>query len=206
MGQHIGRTRQQDGKKTGQDRRQGGRVGVGQHGGHERRQHEGGGGCGKEDRCPEAVGVSLGFRHNETAEVVGAAMIAVTNLVQWTSNGVSRVCDYLRMWCVYLVMMVSTDVIGCGGFGGVRVRVRVASRPSQKPGLSSRPGKNNFLHAPTITQPPQWKQMVGSVTRWAAGGQGAPSQVACARRQAQVEYFQLAGRASRHRAKLSVYA
>ncbi len=32
VGQHSGRTQQQDGKKT-QDRRQGGSVGVGQHGG-----------------------------------------------------------------------------------------------------------------------------------------------------------------------------
>ncbi len=33
MAQHVGRTRQQGGKKTGQGGRQGGRVGVGQHGG-----------------------------------------------------------------------------------------------------------------------------------------------------------------------------
>jgi hypothetical protein len=33
VGQHVGRTRQQDGKQTGQDRRQGGRVSVGRQGG-----------------------------------------------------------------------------------------------------------------------------------------------------------------------------
>jgi hypothetical protein len=59
--------------------------------------------------------------------MVGYNDHAVTNLVQWTSSGVSRACDDLRMWCVHLVMMVSTDAIGCvstdaigcGGFGGV---------------------------------------------------------------------------------------
>ncbi len=102
------------------------------------------------------------------------------------------------MCCVYLVMMVSTDAIGCGGFGGVRVRVRVASRPSQKPGLSSRPGKNNFLHAPTITQPPQWKQMLGNARRHTMDGPPeAKARPPRSRRQAQVEYFQLAGCASR---------
>ena len=34
----------------------------------ERRQHVGSGGCGKEDRRPEALGVSQGTQHNETAE------------------------------------------------------------------------------------------------------------------------------------------
>ncbi len=57
MGQHVGRARQQDGKKKVQQWRQGGRVRVGQHGG----------GCSKEDRRPEAVDVSQGTQHNETA-------------------------------------------------------------------------------------------------------------------------------------------
>jgi hypothetical protein len=35
----------------------------------ERRQHESGGGCGKEDRRPEALGVSQGTQHNEPRKV-----------------------------------------------------------------------------------------------------------------------------------------
>jgi hypothetical protein len=41
----------------------------------ERRQHEGGGGCGKEDRRPEAVGVSQGTQHNETVRLHSAMSI-----------------------------------------------------------------------------------------------------------------------------------
>ena len=35
----------------------------------ERRQHVGSGGCGKEDRRPEALGVSQGTQHNEPRKV-----------------------------------------------------------------------------------------------------------------------------------------
>jgi hypothetical protein len=57
---------QQDGKKTGQDgqRREAGWAWDSTA--DERRQHEGSGGCGKEDRRLEAVGVSQGTQHNET--------------------------------------------------------------------------------------------------------------------------------------------
>ena len=49
-------------------------------------------------------------------------------------------------------------------------RKTVASRPSQKPGLSSRPGQTtSFTRAsPTITQPPQWKQ-IGNARRQTMG-------------------------------------
>jgi hypothetical protein len=64
VAQHVGRTRQQGGKKTGQDGRQGGRVGVGQHGGRTpttRGQRRTG--------APEAVGISQGTQHNEPHKV-----------------------------------------------------------------------------------------------------------------------------------------
>ena len=84
-------------------------------------------------------------------------------------------------------------------------RKTVASHPSQKPGLSSRPGQTtSFTRAsPTITQPPQWKR-IGNARRQTMGCARPSSQVACARRQAQVEYVQLAGCASRHRAMLEL--
>ena len=50
-------------------------------------------------------------------------------------------------------------------------RKTVASRPSQKPGLSSRPGQTTFFTraaSPTITQPPQWKH-IGNARRQTMG-------------------------------------
>ena len=64
--------------------------------------------------------------------------------------------------------------------------------PSRAPVLPSRSHRNGN------------KSETQGVRRWAARGQGPSSQVACARRQAQVEYVQLAGCASRHRAMLEL--
>ena len=64
--------------------------------------------------------------------------------------------------------------------------------PSRAPVLPSRSHRNGN------------KSETQGVRRWAARGQGTSSQFACARRQVQVEYFLLAGCASRHRAKLGL--
>ena len=89
-------------------------------------------------------------------------------------------------------------------------RKTVASRPSQKPGLSSRPGqttsfthaRQSYHHAATAMETNRKRKASDDGLREAKAR--PPSQVACARRQAKVKYVQLAGCASRHRAMLEL--
>ena len=70
---------------------------------------------GRRARKREVGGALIGVdreANGAAAEMVGAAKIAVTNLVQWTSNGVTRACDYSRVVVCHLVMMVNIDNVG----------------------------------------------------------------------------------------------
>jgi hypothetical protein len=95
----------------------------------------------------------------------------VTNLVQWTSNGASRACDYLRVWCVHPEMMVSTEA-GSGGRGAAR-RTNAGNTRGSCGGCSTkkrRPRSSaKVQHAETA--------------RRAAGGGTAPMSGATAQRQ-----------------------
>ena len=69
MAQHVGRTRQQGGKKTGQDGRQGGRVARRTNADNTWAAE----GAAKGTGVLEAVGISQGTQHNEPRKVRLAA-------------------------------------------------------------------------------------------------------------------------------------